>query len=500
MSLSAIGGQSGFAIQQLVVMRAQLDELQRQLSSGQKSATYAGLGLNRGVTVSLNSQLAAIKSFDDSMDNVSTRISLMNTALGRMTDIGSAVKAAMVQANTTGNSAGSLSAQQTALLSLDELLGLLNIQAGDHYLFSGRATDQPAVDTMDHILNGNGAQAGLTQLISERNQADLGAAGLGRLVIAQPTATSVSVAEDSISPFGFKLASVNSNLTNGTVTGPSGSPSSMSVDFTGLPNSGDTITLRFDLPDGTSANLTLTATTESPAGVNEFTIGATAADTATNLQAALTTATAKLAGGALAAASAVAASDDFFDADSNNPPARVDGPPFDTATAMTTGSAADTVIWYIGEVDSGSARTTSTARIDPSQVIAYGARASEDGIRTMVQNIATLAAVTISASDPNATELSAALNQRLNGNMSSTAGVQTIADIQADLAGAVSSISATKTRHEQTTATLGDFLQQIEGISNEEVAAKILALQTQMQASMQTTAMLFQTSLVNYMS
>ena len=51
----------------------------------------------------------------------------------------------------------------------------------------------------------------------------------------------------------------------------------------------------------------------------------------------------------------------------------------------------------------------------------------------------------------------------------------------------------------QATATLNDYLQQIEGVSNEEVGSEILALQTRMQASMQTTAILFQTSLVNYL-
>ena len=44
-----------------------------------------------------------------------------------------------------------------------------------------------------------------------------------------------------------------------------------------------------------------------------------------------------------------------------------------------------------------------------------------------------------------------------------------------------------------------DFLQSIQGVSNEEVGSQLLALQTRMQASMQTTAMLFQTSLINYL-
>jgi flagellar hook-associated protein 3 FlgL len=42
------------------------------------------------------------------------------------------------------------------------------------------------------------------------------------------------------------------------------------------------------------------------------------------------------------------------------------------------------------------------------------------------------------------------------------------------------------------------MLEDIEGVKTEEVATQILALQTRLQASLQTTAILFQTSLVNY--
>jgi flagellin-like hook-associated protein FlgL len=497
MSVSAIGAQSAQAIQQIVDMRSQFDDLQRQLSTGQKSADYAGLGVNRGMTVSLNSQLSAISGFDDTIQNVGTRISLMNTALSGMTDLASAVKTAMVQAPAGANGSGAALAQQTAQNSLDQLLGMLNTQAGGRYLFSGRATDQPAVETMDHILNGDGAKAGLKQLISERNQADLGTAGLGRLTIG--AAGNVVTVGDDASPFGFKLASVSSSLSNATVSGPSGSPASLSVDMTGgNPNDGDTLTLRLNLPDGTSQNVTLTATSASPPGANQFSIGTTPALTAANLQSALGTAVGKLADTSLTAASAVTVSNDFFSADAGNPPQRVNGPPFDTATGMVAGSSANTVIWYTGDDGSGSARGTATARIDQSLVVSYGARANEDGIRTLVQNMATLAAVTVSPTDPNASDLSQALNQRLTANMSAP-GTQTVADIETDLAGAQTAMSAATTRHQQTSATLSDFLQQIEGVSNEDVGSQILALQTRMQASMQTTAMLFQTSLVNYL-
>jgi flagellin-like hook-associated protein FlgL len=500
MTISSIGGKPAAAIQSLVNLRNTLDDLQRQLSTGKKSTTYAGLGLDRGVTVSLRAQISAMSSFDATIDNVNTRINVAQTALSRISDIGASVKTSMSQ-GTFGSSAAAINTAQTAAqLSLDETLNLLNTRAGDRYLFSGNATDQPAVESYDHIVNGNGAQAGLKQIISERNQADLGASGLGRLDITSPTATSVSVAEDAVSPFGFKLASVNSTLTNAVVAGPAGVPQALSVDLSGgNPSAGDSITLRFDLPDGTSENLTLTATTASPPGANQFTIGADPTATTANLQTALTTSIGKLAATALTAASANQASSEFFAADANNPPMRVDGPPFDTATGMIAGSSADTVIWYTGDADSGSARATASARVDPSLSVNYGVRANEDGLRSIVQNVATLAAITISPSDPNASDLSLALNQRLTANLNGSPGDQKISNIQTDLASAQVTISAAKTRHQQQNAALADYLQQIEGVSNEEVGAQILTLQTRLQASMQVTSMLYEISLINYM-
>ena len=498
MSISSIGAQSTLIMKQLVQMRAQFDDLQRQLGTGHKSATYAGLGIDRGVTVSLNSQLSAISSYDDTILNVMARINLMNTALGNMITISSQVKAAMVQANGVTNGSGAEVAQQTGLNSLDQLLALLNARAGDRYLFSGRATDTPAVETLDHILNGDGSRAGLKQLINERNQADLGADGRGRLTIGPSGPNAVQI-DEQVTTFGFKLGSITTTVTGATTSGPTGSPASMSIDFSAaVPNPEESVTVRLNLPDGTSENLTLTATTDSPPGANEFTIGATAGQTASNFQAALTTSIEKLGASALTAASAVKASNEFFSADASNPPPRVGGSsPFYAATGMVAGTTANTVIWYTGEPGSDPARSTATARIDQSLSVSYGARANEEAIRNLVQNVATLAAVTISPTDPNAVALSGELDNRIAVNIGNTS-IQTISDIETDLASAQTSLQATKVRHQQANATLSDFLQQIDGVSNEEVGAKLLTLQTRMQASLQVTSMLYQTSLVNY--
>ena len=53
-------------------------------------------------------------------------------------------------------------------------------------------------------------------------------------------------------------------------------------------------------------------------------------------------------------------------------------------------------------------------------------------------------------------------------------------------------------RQQQRKTMLGDLLQGIEQAPQEEVAAQILALQTRLEASLQTTAMLYRLSIVNY--
>ena len=494
MSISGIGSRSSLGVQALVDMRAQLDDLQRQLGTGKKADTYAGIGIDRGFAVGLRSQVSALGAYDDTISTVGVRLNLAQTTLGRLSDIAHSVKSDALSTPSV-QSNGSTLAQSSAYSELGEILGLLNTQAGDRYLFSGRASNQPAVETFDHIMNGDGTRAGFNQIVSERKQADLGANGLGRLNVTNaPLSTSVQLVEDA-GPFGFKIGSVNSTLTGATVTGPSGAPAALSINLGATnPNGGETVQFRFNLPDGTSENLTLTATTSTTPGPGEFTIGATSDVTAGNLAAALSTSLSELADTSLTAASAVAAGNDFF----GNPPQRVSGAPLTSATGLVAGTAANTVMWYTGEDGPDPARGTATARVDSSISVSYGLRANEQGIRWIVQNMATLAAVTFPPTNPNSTARAAALNQRIGVNLDVPAGTQKVEDIEAEIAGAQTTLKTASDRHQQTKSALSDLLDQIEGVPSEQVASQILALQTRLQASLQTTSLLYKTSLVNY--
>src|SRR5580704_13719142 len=132
----------------------------------------------------------------------------------------------------------------------------------------------------------------------------------------------------------------------------------------------------------------------------------------------------------------MAAANNFF---SSDPPQVVDPgspPDYATATSLVNGTTANTVFWYTGENGSTPARQTATAQVGPSTTIAYGMRANEQAISSLVANVAVLAATTYSPSNPNAQLSYQALSQSVTANLAGQSGTQSISDIEADLANA----------------------------------------------------------------
>jgi flagellar hook-associated protein 3 FlgL len=324
MSISSINYGSSLLGLSVQNISNQLSDLSTQLSSGVKSPNYAGMGVNEGFAIAARAQLSNISAFGTTITNVNTMISAANTGLQSLSDIADQVQSNASSSPQNLTSAGQTIGQQNATSELSAIVGILNTQVGNRYIFSGTAITTPALASANDILNGTTTQAGLKQVVSERLQADQGANGLGRLVITPPAAapatppassTLTTVAEDVPgSPFGLKLSSVSttSTVTN-VVSGPSGSPASFSVDFAaGQPSAGDTFSVTFNLPDGTTDSIKLTASSSTPLPTGSFAIGATTSDTAANFSNAITSAISTLAGTSLVAASAVQAGNEFF--------------------------------------------------------------------------------------------------------------------------------------------------------------------------------------------
>ena len=180
------------------------------------------------------------------------------------------------------------------------------------------------------------------------------------------------------------------------------------------------------------------------------------------------------------------------------PPLRVSGSPLGSATSLVNGSAT-TVNWYTGNSGPGTARSSSTIRIDTAQSIQFGAQANELAIRNLVQQTAVYAAVNTPPAATNAGPQIAALSQRIAANLTPQLGQQSISDIQTDFANAQTTMKDATARQTQAKAAMQSLVDQTEGISQNEVASQILQLQTNLQASYQTTAMLAQLSLVKFL-
>lgn len=351
MSISSINYSSSVLGAQIRNINQQLTDLSTQLSTGKLSQNYSGMGTNEGFAIASRAQLSNIAAYTDTITNVNVNINLANTALQALTTIRNTVQTGAANTAQALNVNGQTVAQNTAAAQFGSMVGVLNTQSGNRYLFSGTAVNTQSVADAGDIINGTTTQAGFKTVMAERQAADLGANGMGRLVQTQPTPSSVQVSEDVAgSPFGLKIAAVSSTLTGATVTGPSGSPVSFSVDLNGTnPSNGDKLSVKFTLPDGTTEQIDLTASTATPTPLGSFAIDTTTpANTASNLNTALNTAIQKLANTSLVAASAVVAGDNFFNTASSAMGAPVNNQaatpaPVTGATALSGASPSDSI-------------------------------------------------------------------------------------------------------------------------------------------------------------
>ena len=482
-------------VARLMAMRDQYDGLAKQLSTEKVSDTYGGLGHSRGLDIALRSRSSEISAWKTTITSVDLRLKLMDTSLSRIAEIGDDVRDAADPNVFTLNTKGQTNAQSIARTSFAEMVGLLNTDAAGRYLFSGEDVDVKPVESVDKILDGTGTHAGFKQVAAERLQADLGDDDLGRLDLSA-AGTTVTLAEDGDHPFGFKLTGIVSNLSNATVTQPAGTPATSSVEFTDVPANGETITIHAELPDGTTTSIELVVS-DDPDLANGFAAGATAADTTANFQAALQGAIEEEAATTLNSASTMQAAADFFDTSNGGTPQRVDGPPFDTATAMRDGSA-DTVAWYVGENGTGDARSTASARIDDTLTVDYGARANEEGFQQVIQSLAALTISTFDTAVDADRDRYGALASRAKTKLNEQPGVNRVETIQVELSTTHYSVKKADERHTATSGTLTALVEGIEAVDLDEVAVKMLTLKTRLEASYQAAALLNQMSLGDY--
>ena len=481
-------------------MKARYSKLQQQLATGQRSANLAEMGSARFFDLSMRTRLSRIDGYGEVMKTVGLRLEILDHAVTRLSEIQSTQRTSVTPgAYGTGNINFSTT-PSLAHARFDEVMTLLNSEVGGRYLFSGGKTDTKAVVSATVAMDGEAGRAGFRTVADQRRVADLGAAGLGRLTVT-PATNTVTLAEDGAHPFGFKLSTLSTTSPNITLTQPGGGPppsGSFAFSTASLPVEGETVTIALSMPDGTQTAVTLTAVAGAPK-LGEFQIGADGDATAANFAAALEDVLQETASTKLAAASIYAAAANFFNGQ-GQPVMRVDGPPYDTATALVAGTPANTVFWYAGE-DSTDARATVNAKVDDGTTVEYGVQANESGIVRLVQTLAAMAVAVYPNGDPSAPGRFDAMAERQIDRLSeahtNTAG--SIGVISVELALAKTTMGYTGDRQSLHKIQLEGMLADIETIPPEEVSMEILALKTRLEASYETIALVAQLSLVHYL-
>ncbi len=436
-------------------LKGTMEDLQRQMSTGQKANDWTGLGGDRLQSLDLRSRMSLLDGYASVAQDASLRLKVMDQTLTALDKSRRDAASELTLDSYALRSGGSTQGQILLTNRFRDAVDLLNQSVGDRYLFSGRSTDVRPVASADTILDGAPPLIGLRQAIADRKTADL-AGGLGGL---------------SVGLAGAVVTVTKPGAGGLTVSG------SGTFDFSTQPVPGAVYSLTVSLPDGSTEKVSLTAFAAGGTGAPSasFAIGASPAATAANFQTAMSAALTELSGTALSAASALKASKDFFD-----------------------GAIAGTVDWYVGD-STATPRQTSLARLDDGDPVAVGAQADEAALRSVLAHMGVMAAESFPANDPLSPKRYDAVRLRLGSGLSEASGAPRVQFIQEELALAAVEINTAKERNTAAKNLYQTQLGDIEGVSLEEAAAMLLSLQTQLQASYQTASMVSKLSLVNFL-
>jgi flagellar hook-associated protein 3 FlgL len=148
LNISTYGHQEQLRLR-LAEMQARFVQAQVQVASGKKTEVYSGLGSQTVASVSLNNVKRETEVYQQSVTKTNTRITVIQSALNRIEEIASEMRAAGLQVigegglpTVAGN--GALKAQATQRLR--EVISILNASIDGVYLFSGRATSTLPMD------------------------------------------------------------------------------------------------------------------------------------------------------------------------------------------------------------------------------------------------------------------------------------------------------------------------------------------------------------------
>lgn len=138
--------------------------------------------------------------------------------------------------------------------------------------------------------------------------------------------------------------------------------------------------------------------------------------------------------------------------------------------------------------------------IDSNLTVSYGVRANETPLQELVQSLAAFIAADFSGGSTIDEEYYNTLSTNLRTTLQPPGVDQSgITDIATDIAITHRTVSLTDDRHVQMKSSYEGTIADIEGIDQDQVAAEILQLQTNIEVSYRASSIVFNLTLSDYL-
>ncbi|MEQ8966996.1 MAG: hypothetical protein RID91_14345 [Azospirillaceae bacterium] len=496
------------------LLQTRLFKANEQLVTGKKASQFSELGGQSAQTLSLRAKIRTVVQYQETIGLTNRRMEVMHESLERTNKIGHDVSTEVLT-GLYDNEAKLPYLAETAGTAADEMITLMNARFGERYLFGGAKSDAAPVTNLQDMLRGDpsdpaGATRGLMDLVDSRAvvdaaspAADLPAGQWPGHVEVRTDGTTVEFRLDELAfeGFGMEIKELRyDQATGGTASipaagvaepppaGPDTVPA-VSVDTSAVTFfAGQTFRLMVEMPDGTDKSIEIRAVTgNGPHDRDTFRIDYNAQ---VNFTEAFTGALERTATTDLKAASAQQAATEFFDF----PPKVVQ---FDGGSGqwqVVEDDVGEVVRWYDGQ-RGGDPRDGARVKVDDGTIVDYGIRADEAPLADTLKQLALLAGFEYDAQD---TEPYKALAER-SGSLLSDASerVRTLLGAHGTRQELVAGYEE---RHAATEAMATGQLNDMENVSQQEVASRILTLESQLQASYELTSRGQNLSLVRFLS
>ena len=129
----------------------QLNDLQRQLSTGKVAQTYSKLGGGRVTALEFQQRLTISQAFQSTADQTASRLKLADSSLDQLNKSANTFSSSLLTGSYQTDAAGKIVTQGTASYNFQQAVELLNTDYAGRYLFSGRSSDvQPITDAGHH--------------------------------------------------------------------------------------------------------------------------------------------------------------------------------------------------------------------------------------------------------------------------------------------------------------------------------------------------------------